>query len=41
MYDIGEAWVKGTAETKLYNIRSKLQIIVYASTYMVNANHNL
>ena len=41
MYDIGEVLVKGTAETKLYNIRYKLQIIVYDSTYMVNTHHNL
>ena len=41
MYDIGEVWVKAAAEAKLYNIRSKLQIIVYDSTYMMNTHHNL
>ncbi len=41
MYDIREVRVKGTTETKLYNIRSKLQVIVYDSKHMVNTHHNL
>jgi hypothetical protein len=41
MDEIGEVWVKGTAETKLYNIRYKFQFIVYDFTYMVNTHHNL
>jgi hypothetical protein len=41
MDDIGEVWMKGTAETKLYNIRYKFQFIVYDFTYMVNTHHNL